>query len=88
MDPTVTDILHRYPDHAINGEVPVHRITDPAGGQVREEPEHSKLVKVEHHEDTNEMMTAPMVDSGGAPGPAMREPAPQPGVGQLKSLGD
>jgi hypothetical protein len=88
LDPTLTDTMRRFPEHAINGEVPTRRVTDPKTGQVIMQPESSYLVKgpfVSPNQDETMPMTA-----GAGPTPSVREmPSDtEPGVGKLKSLGD
>jgi hypothetical protein len=89
VDPTVTDTLARYPEHGVNGYVHSRSVQDPATGQTKLVPEHSMLVKIQHHETPE---AEPSMVEGGAPAAGMREQqsAPQQpaGFGQLKSVGD
>ena len=87
MDPTLTDTMRRFPEHAINGEVLTRRVKDPTTGQEIMQPDPSYLVKGPFvSPDQNESM--PMT-AGAAPAPNREMPAEtEPGVGKLKSLRD
>jgi hypothetical protein len=85
--------MRRFPTHSVNGEMLEQRVVDPATGQSRLEPPHSFLVKIPQPGSTDDQSDTPMVDSVSPPTdirpPAASDhPAAQPGVGQLKSLGD
>jgi hypothetical protein len=89
-DPTLSDVLRRFPEHAVNGDVHMRQVTDAATGQTRLEREHSYPVKIEHHDTSQDQLPPSYAGEGGAPGAAMREQQPpqQPGMGKLKSLGE
>jgi hypothetical protein len=88
VDPTLTDTMRRFPEHAVNGEVLTRPVKDPTTGQEIMQPESSYLVKgpfVNPNQNESTPMTA-----GAAPAPSPREmPAEtDPRMGKLKSLGD
>jgi hypothetical protein len=87
VDPTVPDTLNRYPEHSVNGEVHTFIIRDPATGQKRTVPEHSRLVKIEQRET---LQGEPSFVESGAPAAGARDnsAAPASGFGQLKGIGD
>jgi hypothetical protein len=87
VDPTLTDTMRRFPEHAINGEVLMRRGKDPQTGKEMVQPESSYLVKGPF---VSQDQNAGMPTGGGAAAPSAVEApaAPEPGVGKLKSLGD
>jgi hypothetical protein len=85
VDPTMIEAMRRFPTHAVNGVIG-RRITDPATGQSRVEPTRSFLVKIPKPEETPDQSNTPTVDTSV---PSVNShPVAQPGVGQLKSLGE
>ncbi len=88
IDPTLIDVLHRFPDHALNGDVLGHKVADPVTKQTHIEPDHSFLVKIPLPESTDEM--AGSMNQGAAPAAPVQDPnpAPAPGAGRLKSIGE
>jgi hypothetical protein len=87
-DPTLADTMRRFPEHAVNGDVHMRQVPDPAGGPPRLEREHSVPVKIAHRDDTQDLI-APPGNDGGAPAAAMRnQEQQQPGMGRLKSIGE
>jgi hypothetical protein len=87
VDPTLTDTMRRFPEHAINGEVRTRKMKDATGRDIMQ-PESSYLVKGPFKSaDADDSM--PMAE-GGAPAAGMRElpPDSDPGLGKLKSIGN
>jgi hypothetical protein len=85
VDPTMIGAMRQFPTHAVNGVIG-KKITDPATGQTRIVQNPSFLVKIPKPEENPDQSNTPTVDTG-APHIDNR-PAVQPGVGQLKSLGE
>ena len=92
VDPSMIQTMRQFRTHSINGEMFEQYVVDPATGQKKLEPPHSFLVKIPQPGSTDDQSETPMVDNNTPPGdirpaPASDHPA-EPGVGQLKSLGE
>ena len=85
VDPTMIQAMRQFPTHAVNGVIG-RRITDPATGETKVVQNASFLVKIPKPEDNPDQSNTPIVDTT-AP-PVDSRPVAQPGVGQLKSLGE
>jgi len=93
IDPTMIQAMQRFSTHSVNGEMIMRRVVDPATGQAKLVPPHSFLVKIPRPDSTDQQSDTPMVDSNPpqtdiVPSGPPDHPAAQPGVGQLKSLGE
>lgn len=99
-DPTMIEMMKRFPHRYINGEVHMSRIRDPKTGRIIEVPDPSFLVMVPKRSQNILMQETQIADDSAAPadqpldygtaiyGPPQQKPVQQRSTGRLRSLTD
>jgi hypothetical protein len=93
LDPLLRDLMRRYPEHAVNGEVLVRRVKDPRTGKVVEIAPPTFLVDIRQVRD-QALLAAGAHSPAAERDPSTKDPAKvapsgeaTPGSGKLKSVG-
>ncbi len=84
LDPSLIATMAKFPSRAVNGEVTVTKVPDPATGQPRNVEDPSVVVPIPKQETASSVLSATE-----APPTLVAPPTPSqaPGAGQLRSLG-
>jgi hypothetical protein len=90
IDPSLTAMMARFPTHAVNGNVMVRQVPDPATGQIQDVPTPSFLVVIPHKTDSFLNHAAPaQLASPALINPGGSSPGGAGGAGgRLRSIGD
>lgn len=82
VDPSLVATIAKYPSHAVNGEVTVDHVPDPATGKTTPAPKPSLLVRIPKE--------GPSLLRQNQPPPTLvgpASPSDRPGAGRLRSIG-